>query len=101
MIEPISGSVKCLYEQYTQSASQFFDEHIRAVWEKIIKSIIESLRATCPPNTFCYDFANAIERMEVERMRMLISNKVTNMKRSMSQCLASGKYNEITQYLQI
>lgn len=92
VLEPLSESVKCFYEEYSAKLSKFYDENLRLFWEACIHHAIDFVREYCPQDSILVEMADALEKMEVKRMKMILSNRYREMKRSVSQCL-HGKCN--------
>lgn len=97
--QPFSASVSCWYAEYTDHLSKYFDEHLRALWEKLIRRTIDTIKMYCPQDSILFEFADALEHMEVERMKVLISSRVSDMKQSVSQCLSSVKLPDFTGFV--
>lgn len=87
VLDPLSESVKCFYEKYSAELSKYYDENLRYFWEVCIHHAIDFVREYCPQDSVLVEMADALEKMEVKRMKTILSNRYREMKGSVSQCL--------------
>lgn len=91
ILEPLSGHLKCLYEKYYSELYNYYDESMHTLWEKWIRKCIDFIKVSCPEDTLLFQMAEALETREIERMKLVISNKYNDMKSNVAQCWEKGK----------
>lgn len=89
--EPLSGHIKCLYEKYYAQFYKYYDENLRLWWEKCIRKTVDFVRKVCPEDSIFYEMADALETMDVERMKAVLSHRYNEWKLRLTRFWERGK----------
>lgn len=90
--QPMYESFRCWWTDCCEQFARWFDEYLRAWWEKFIHHSVDAIKMNCPKDSLIYELADALEHMEVRRMKLAISRRVTDLKQKVSEWCWSCKY---------